>query len=123
MRISDWSSDVCSSDLVDVGHQPVEPVGHGVEAKAEILDAPGQVGKLALQVVELDLHVSGGGRRCAPGRGGRRGTAVDLPLQVGEFPLQALSLDRKGVAVGKRVAVSVELGCRRIMKTKKKQKV
>src|SRR3546814_968466 len=38
MRISDWSSDVCSSDLVGLGH--VDPVAGGREA-----DAVGRVGR------------------------------------------------------------------------------
>src|SRR3546814_20787516 len=29
MRISDWSSDVCSSDLIDAGRVGFDPVGHG----------------------------------------------------------------------------------------------
>src|SRR3546814_6522136 len=39
MRISDWSSDVCSSDLVD-------PLGHDMEAVDE---APGEVGREGLE--------------------------------------------------------------------------
>src|SRR3546814_15937952 len=37
MRISDWSSDVCSSDLLETGDQPLhEPGGAVLVANAEI---------------------------------------------------------------------------------------
>src|SRR3546814_18931688 len=35
MRISDWSSDVCSSDLVEVGHRHALGVQEALEQKAE----------------------------------------------------------------------------------------
>src|SRR3546814_9587520 len=45
MRISDWSSDVCSSDLLDrsrhVGqHGMTRPAGHGNRAQLALLDMP-----------------------------------------------------------------------------------
>src|SRR3546814_15666894 len=42
MRISDWSSDVCSSDLTPAGRDP-EPVLHRDGDEGDILDAGGQM--------------------------------------------------------------------------------
>src|SRR3546814_375350 len=46
MRISDWSSDVCSSDLADGrwSHAPADPVAEGLHAlRVDQVDANGQV--------------------------------------------------------------------------------
>src|SRR3546814_12524313 len=89
MRISDWSSDVCSSDLIEppdqphqqriVGHLPCAPhprAGGRVEAEAPGVDAVG------------DHHQPVGG------------------------------IDRKSVVKGQSVSVSVDLGGRRILQKK-----
>src|SRR3546814_12960300 len=91
MRISDWSSDVCSSDLVAV---------EGIGAPVEVESPPGQE---ALQPAhEVEQHLVGvgdqqrlaraeiefrqlGGNRC--GKGGRiwcggHGLGVDCPCQT-----------------------------------------
>src|SRR3546814_9216094 len=39
MRISDWSSDVCSSDLQAVGHRPVECVAPAEDRPSGPVDA------------------------------------------------------------------------------------
>src|SRR3546814_15976997 len=98
MRISDWSSDVCSSDLIDRQQilarvrtaKPAEPRvggGRGIDRKqmqnaaAERID---DMRNLARQIPELS---------------GRR--------------------DRQSVVKGKNMSVSVDLGGRRIIKKKK----
>src|SRR3546814_15042850 len=78
MRISDWSSDVCSSDLP----------GPGPEKRATSPAATGTVG----------------------------GLAGDEDGGAGEEP------DRKSVVEGKSVSVRVDLGGRRIIKKKKKER-
>src|SRR3546814_21199662 len=55
MRISDWSSDVCSSDLVAVFVQPAE-IADGYEAVG------GSTGRLATPIFEADA-VSGKGTK------------------------------------------------------------
>src|SRR3546814_14614603 len=115
MRISDWSSDVCSSDLVPLrSHGPV-----GEEAElAQRLAAEARTDRtlghandglpdvLVGQLVEGDEH-----QRARFARG-RRG----LDQQV---LLAALLIDRKSVVVGKGVSVRVDLVGRRIIKIKK----
>src|SRR3546814_11545812 len=100
MRISDWSSDVCSSDLVDDG------------------------------LLEL-----GGGEGQAPHPADRAGVDQVLgPELVGELAEVELGhhdpriaaehlADRKSVVQGKSVSVRVDLGGRRIITKKKKQKI
>src|SRR3546814_18757300 len=110
MRISDWSSDVCSSDLkapdrddyrweTTVGEQRRASVHvhDGVSedefvAMREARDATLAVPKLLLPSIQVNI------------RGGR-------------FP--AAAADRKSVVEGKRVSVGVDLGGRRINKKKK----
>src|SRR3546814_12358603 len=90
MRISDWSSDVCSSDLlVAVRLQ-------------DMADAA------ALLAGHLDVDLA-----AAPWIDDRRLAAgADQIGEVGE----ALRLDRKSVVKGKSVSVRVDLGGRRFIK-------
>src|SRR3546814_8476233 len=64
MRISDWSSDVCSSDL-DAGDEDVRAVGHRVDVD---LDGLAQVAVDQHRVLAGDLH--------------RRGDVALQPLRV-----------------------------------------
>src|SRR3546814_18877323 len=95
MRISDWSSDVCSSDL-DAMAVHAEPALH-VEREFELAEfiAIGGDDQRALGAI-------------ADGDAGR---GLDLG---GE-----LRPDRKSVVSGKSVSVRVDLGGRRIIKKKK----
>src|SRR3546814_13575950 len=103
MRISDWSSDVCSSDLTFVG------------------------GKHPLSVViEGNSSDFGFRRKRLQGAGFRieeRGRAVrvrngdaPVPRRKGEIP--DFPIDRKSVVEGKRVSVRVDIGGRRIINKK-----
>src|SRR3546814_15807104 len=101
MRISDWSSDVCSSDL------------------QAMLAGPGRV-RLG---VDVQAH---GDARLAVGRAGLVLAPVghhdgDLVI-VGVDVFLHGSGDRKSVVEGKSVSVRVDLGGRRIIK-KQKNKV
>src|SRR3546814_12347610 len=111
MRISDWSSDVCSSDL----------------------RMGGVAGNSALPLATTDGAVEsdelGGDMRPTPWL-----QQCPCIMQVmdalgatwGRSRLMRLSgrsqLDRKSVVSGKSVSVRVDLGCRRIIKQKKQQK-
>src|SRR3546814_11598010 len=94
MRISDWSSDVCSSDLAEVG---AEQLGHATRAHPH----DGTVGQLSR------------------GDGGavlQRGAE-----QLGEAShgqVDDLGADRTSVVVGKSVSVRVDPGGRRTLKKK-----
>src|SRR3546814_19375239 len=105
MRISDWSSDVCSSDLHR--HDALRPL------------AGGDVG------TERQLRHGGAGfcREAEPQ--GRAGMPVPDLDRLDAVPVRALARleqeDRKSVVEGKRVSVRVELGGRRIIKKKTTQ--
>src|SRR3546814_14638537 len=111
MRISDWSSDVCSSDLlgdrailavVDEagGAELSRDIGRDIEIEIAILRhgelALGHVDALAAQQT---LHA------CEP-----------LVVEAARQPL----IDRKSVVEGKSVSVRVDLGgCRSMIKTER----
>src|SRR3546814_14225116 len=112
MRISDWSSDVCSSDL----------------CRQLLHDGSGRTGRCRDSVP--DAGVVARNTRCVDG--GKLGPQIG-PLLGGDrqgthLSRQAERLgrgqrDRKSVVSGKSVSVRVDLGGRRIIKkTKKNQK-
>src|SRR3546814_11335867 len=104
MRISDWSSDVCSSDL-----DPRELAGEqqfGVDRRQPVY-APGQVRQHLAAALERRLHLPH--------------WPLPFPFRVPQasqncdaHPLH----DRKSVVAGKSVSVRVDLGGRRIIKKK-----
>src|SRR3546814_10223846 len=94
MRISDWSSDVCSSDLpVPWRHGARGRPGRGTGRMGRVEPVPGVRRPRGRAVAAL--RRGGGGRRLARS-------------------------DRKSVVSGKSVSVRVELGGRGILKKKKK---
>src|SRR3546814_20603278 len=105
MRISDWSSDVCSSDLGEVVGRPEHGWGQGpvvgwADAVTEVVGEAQTVGLLGI-----------------PG---------DVERAVVVQPVveraQADEVDRKSVVEGKRVSVRVDRGGRGRIK-KKRQKL
>src|SRR3546814_18907594 len=99
MRISDWSSDVCSSDLL----APTNPFA-------------------VVILAQLDANAT----RDGPARMARK-TELVLGLYLWGFSrdnvikLFRIIEDRKSVVKGKSVSVRVDLGGRRILKKKKHQ--
>src|SRR3546814_19412447 len=108
MRICDWSSDVCSSDLLDFQMQ-------GMTVASRIPVGTEEVIRTAPAARIRDLY----DRYYRP----ERATLV----MVGDFDPAAVEakvkarLDRKSVVEGKSVSVGVGLGGRRIFKKKKKK--
>src|SRR3546814_15305597 len=113
MRISDWSSDVCSSDLI--GREPVEVAiadefaGNDVTLAAAAM-LFGEHRRLC-NVADVDC------RRadiecCARLAGG----------DIAQHAAVRRRLDRESVGEGKRVSGRVDLGGRRSTKKKKKKK-
>src|SRR3546814_11125842 len=96
MRISDWSSDVCSSDLVA---ERILRIDAGVGEDAVVADAVDLVELGYLTGVLLGPAVIG---EPAPG------DALHVPAQP----------DRKSVVKGTSVSVRVDLGGRRSIKNK-----
>src|SRR3546814_12128417 len=97
MRISDWSSDVCSSDLCDL----VPVVDHGMDVPRVVLaERRRQHAVRQHLVLAIDLDVAE-----------FRRIEVDHP-----------GGDRKSVVEGKSVSVRVDLGGRRSIKKNTTQK-
>src|SRR3546814_11789896 len=66
MRISDWSSDVCSSDLVtEREHQVLADVAHGGARQHDRLEHTGQVAANQSDTGAFDRHVGAGSHRNA----------------------------------------------------------
>src|SRR3546814_18358211 len=109
MRISDWSSDVCSSDLHRAGrvvpkfeHRRLAVAGKRVEFRGRASSAR----ELLSRHDVLDRQ---SGSR--PRTGSRAGSAARPKPERG-------SVDRRSVVWGKSVAVRGDLGGRRIIKKK-----
>src|SRR3546814_20063489 len=110
MRISDWSSDVCSSDLDPLGER--DPEDQGVEDDRRGNDHAGLEDAARAEVaVELDVQA------VQDDVGGE---------QLGDDPQDQVAphaprsgRDRKRVVEGKSVSVRVELGGRRRIKQTK----
>src|SRR3546814_14857226 len=99
MRISDWSSDVCSSDLVaDDGTSPADGGAEPIRKGAGVPPRRRPGGPRAVPRLRRLLR---------PGPAGRPQDAED----------------RKSVVSGKSVSVRVDLGGRRIIKKKNKQRI
>src|SRR3546814_6109808 len=56
MRISDWSSDVCSSDLGDPGHDPARPVTEAAPRLSAQRVSKLYPGVQALDGVDFEVH-------------------------------------------------------------------
>src|SRR3546814_14627462 len=99
MRISDWSSDVCSSDLPFYTDKATG-LGLGLSISYNIVEAHG--GTLTAST---------------PGDG--KGMLFSLSLPIVRQDDGTPEQDRKSVVEGKSVSVRVDLGGRRIIKQKK----
>src|SRR3546814_3817875 len=103
MRISDWSSDVCSSDLATDRDGKMVTTQEALRIEEKILDLVKEGNGAANPVL----------------------SAADAPARlqaVAEHPLnpgQLAAADRTSVVSGKSVSVRVDLGGRRIIKKKK----
>src|SRR3546814_14730395 len=115
MRMSDWSSDVCSSDLVG-GDFSV------VDGDVEVLaDQDALAGK-----VEVAHSLDGHGVVARERKSGARGRSSAVRFAEGPggtslsgYP-QRQAKDRKSVVSGKSVSVGVDLGGGCVIKQKKK---
>src|SRR3546814_18070299 len=113
MRISDWSSDVCSSDLFDLDRQLPTQVQVGVEheipnlakrrARAGIEVSDIRLAEARLGVVGRDVEDDAGRAWTALAYGQKRLALVSAP-------------DRPRGVKGKSVSVRVDIGGRRSLK-------
>src|SRR3546814_19211450 len=93
MRISDWSSDVCSSDLDKLASPLALALGKDISGRPAVVD-------LARMPHLLVAGTTGSGKSVCPNA----------------MVLSMLYKDRKNVVEGKSGSVRVELGGRRIIK-------
>src|SRR3546814_12228682 len=125
MRISDWSSDVCSSDLFLFPMRGwkdalLEYTAASVEVLVPHEGLEGTVGpRPGRQQLVLVPHEGLEANAASPA--GAPGTPGVLVPHEG-VEVTALSRDRKSGGWGKSVSVSVDLGGRRSSKKKKKNK-
>src|SRR3546814_13742262 len=114
MRISDWSSDVCSSDLIDDVPDAYRAAGAAVVGAAmiEAVRRPRRK-EGADGVADIGEVPLGRGIADADGR-----TARIERLADDRRDDRPLALDRKSVVSGKSVSIRVDLGGRRIIKKK-----
>src|SRR3546814_13393552 len=112
MRISDWSSDVCSSDLAQLIVVTV-PLAIVLHLRDEVLRRTERIARQR----NIDLHWN---------KAAVRGDiAFMLACVTHRSAKQCLSrpfIDRKSVVEGKSVSVRVDLGGRRYLKKKKTNK-
>src|SRR3546814_12558742 len=94
MRISDWSSDVCSSDLLNHGGTEM---GQGLNTK--VAQVVAEVFQVEMDRVQI--------------------TATNTDKVPTTSPTAAPSGERKSAVQGKRVYVRVDLGGRRIIKKRR----
>src|SRR3546814_15833606 len=133
MRISDWSSDVCSSDLAGFTSPPVNDGACGaLEPKLLIFRIPNPDSRFSTAErlvipAPLVLRVRRPRHQLLQAAADARDQRGLLVLRRGSRGLRLLvratgrlGLDRQGVVWGKSVSVRVDLGGRRIIKKKKK---
>src|SRR3546814_16494219 len=122
MRISDWSSDVCSSDLDrhDYDTSSVKSVAFGGSPSAEELQ---RKIRETFPNVTTTSNAYGLTETSSVATVISGDDAVAKPTSVGPpVPTVKVQIDRKSVVKGKSVSVRVDLGGRRLM-TKKKKKI
>src|SRR3546814_16202006 len=110
MRISDWSSDVCSSDLPDAG------VDRRARQTAQVFQRMQTDAKRQLQAAVK----AGGGKAACRQRRVVEECADEADHLVHRAPV--VPQDRTSVVWGTRVSVRVDFGGRRIIKKKKSRK-
>src|SRR3546814_11905834 len=113
MRISDWSSDVCSSDLII---EPMQTPWKPSVTVAAIIEKDGRF--LLVEEETTDgLMLNNPAGHLDPGETPADG-CVREALEESAYAFR----DRKSVVSGKRVSVRVDLGGRRTNKKKKKKR-
>src|SRR3546814_13185680 len=113
MRISDWSSDVCSSDL-----HPLADLGYA----AMTYHLPGDADPL-MGVAGEDLAGTGMPDESEFVAEYCREAGRDMPGDLPILVVFSMFRDRKSVVEGKSVSIRVDLGGRRINKKKKKTQI
>src|SRR3546814_17393773 len=109
MRISDWSSDVCSSDLSEGFEIETEISVHALELKMPVAELRTAYG----------ARPEGSASKLSTYRDGWRILKTMINLYRIERPIAFFGADRKSDVSGQSVYVRVDPGGRRIIKKKK----
>src|SRR3546814_17088025 len=112
MRISDWISDVCSSDLIDAVEGPAVPLGDQLQFVLGFREGYIENALALADPFEQELQRNGGLARA-------RATFVQVHA-VGVEDAAENVIERKSVGGGKRVEVREDRGGRRMLKKKNK---
>src|SRR3546814_8984219 len=112
-RISDWSSDVCSSDLCQAGRGARSGYADNADGKAQVFGHAPDDGELLEVFFAETGHVR---LHQIEELGHHRADATEMAGAVGAAEAVTELLERKSVVWGRRVSVSVELGGRRLIK-------
>src|SRR3546814_16673719 len=118
MRISDWSSDVCSSDLVMAFcNAPLGDADHALNACAAALSMATALDRLNAEALDDARKGMAGAELLRIGVGLNTGLCV-----VGDMGSEQRFdySDRQNVVSGKEVQVRVNLGGRRVLEKKNK---
>src|SRR3546814_17496133 len=102
MRISDWSSDVCSSDLLPWPNAADDATSRRPEPDRAAMEKP--------------LGTGSPRKTASPLRDARRWRHQSVFPRPDGTGQSAFKLDRKSVVSGTRVSLRVDLGGRRILK-------
>src|SRR3546814_11359104 len=116
MRISDWSSDVCSSDLIGTLSETLEAVqmAHAAAYTAVMSHRSGETEDAT--IADLAVATNCGQIKTGPLSRSDRLAKYNQLIRIEE---ELDTADRQRVEKGKSVSVRVELGGRRIIKKKK----
>src|SRR3546814_19785394 len=113
MRISDWSSDVCSSDLIRCGLGGMDMISGTLRHRGMLF--------AAASVVAMGLAASPASAQSETAAD--EGTESEIVVTGFRASLENALKDRKSVGEGKRVSVRVDLGGRRLLKKKQNRRI
>src|SRR3546814_11860996 len=114
MRISDWSSDVCSSDLGKTH------LMHGIANQVRARDPGAKVAYLSAEKFMVEFLAALRAKDTISFKQKLRSVDVLMIDDVQFIAGKESTQDRKSVGKGKRESVRVDIGGRRIMTKKKK---
>src|SRR3546814_19729882 len=122
MRISDWSSDVCSSDLISMSILTAdraafrEALPHG----GRLIGLDVGTKTIGIALCDAGWSIASPAHTVSRGKFSKDKIALAAFLEQQQVKGVVIGLARKSVVEGKSVSVRVDLGGRRIIKKKKK---
>src|SRR3546814_15186683 len=125
MRISDWSSDVCSSDLINVGFGrdidgPTRRISHNLDSSWTFkrISAYHLLRQSSIATYALDRLATGGLDLAYPDFRASARNTIDRSIHLGAGCSGSQRKRSEARRVGKECVQRVDLGLRRIIKKK-----